>query len=45
MTKLKLKNRDLTNSPDYLKKLQEIQREAGKLKRSAKLKGSGAATE
>lgn len=44
MTKLKLKNRDLSNS-EYLKKLQDIQREAGKLKRSAKLKGSVAATE
>lgn len=45
MTKLKLKNRDLTNSPEYLKRLQEIQREAGKQKRLSKLKGSGAATE
>lgn len=44
MTKLKLKNRDL-GSPDYLKKLQEIQRETGKTKRSTKLKGSVAATE
>lgn len=44
MTKLKLKNREI-NSSEYLKKLQDIQREAAKLKRSAKLKGSIAATE
>lgn len=44
MTKLKLKNRELS-TPEYLKKLQDIQKEAGKLKRSAKLKSSVAATE
>lgn len=44
MTKLKLRNREI-NSPEYLKKLQDLQKESGKSKRSAKLKGSGAATE
>ncbi len=44
MTKLKLKNRELS-TPEFLKKLQDIQREAGKLKRSAMLKGSIAETE
>ncbi|WP_170145351.1 hypothetical protein [Ammoniphilus oxalaticus] len=45
MIKVKLKNHDLTSSPEYLRKLQEIQREAGKSRRTEKLKGSGAASE
>lgn len=44
MPKLKLKNRDIGN-PNYLKKLQDIQKEAGKQKLTNKLKGSVAAAE
>ncbi|WP_255433927.1 hypothetical protein [Ammoniphilus sp. CFH 90114] len=44
MAKLRLKNRELS-SPEYLKKLQDLQKESGKMKRSTKLKGSVAATE
>lgn len=45
MIKIKLKNHDLTSSPEYLRKLQEIQREAGKNRLTEKLKRSGSASE
>jgi hypothetical protein len=44
MTKLKLRNREWV-SPEYLKKLQGLQKEASKQKLSSKLKQSNAATE
>jgi len=44
MTKLKLRSKEI-GSPEYLKKLQDIKKEASKQKLSNKLKNSHAASE